>query len=239
MKSNSILCSKDLSLGFGDWTLFSDLSFTLCPGEILSIIGPNGGGKTGLLKYLARLPLKKGEWRRGSLISPSWPYGYLPQQEELNFFLPIRGKDILNMPQDLSSTPKAKAHSTSFTKEELISLLGLEKLLEEDFRCLSGGQKQRMMLARSLMVSSPLVLLDEPSKGLDRQAQDVLSELFYRVKKKGVQGLIVVEHNLSRARKGADAILALNQKESWYGPSDKLTQEHLNRIYGCVIDADL
>ncbi len=211
----------------GDIVL-EDVSFKIEKGGMLGIIGPNGGGKTTLLKILVGLlPLNKGTiFYEGKNLRESNKAVYVPQTIKLNDILPIKVSDFLNL---------SKKHA-KMSLNECLSKVGILDKKESLIRELSGGQKQRVMLARALRQNPEVLILDEPTTGLDGQGQDQLMQLLKDLQKNEKTTIVVVDHNLNQVLKHADKVLCLNRKHHWHERKELLTQNIINDIYHCEFE---
>lgn len=222
--------------------IFEHINFTLKEGEILGIIGPNGGGKSTLLKLIGGL-LEQRDGQKKGLLSCQLnqkdyltPIAYLPQKENLNLDLPISAAEVIASAQLAKKRHLDRPDFTSFFSDSLIERLELRPLLEKKFNQLSGGQRQRVLMCRALLTNSPLILFDEPTKGLDTQGQDQLMELLAEIKKSGKQAMIVVDHNISQVLRHSDKILCLNRTSHWHDRKELFNQKILNSIYHCEFE---
>lgn len=247
-----VLDCDDLAFYYQNEKIFGPINLRLQQGEVLSVIGPNGGGKSTFLKVISKLHDQSGHYHgqlkifsreRKELNQSSFPIGYLPQKEKLNLLIPIKTNEILESYKIQSTFHGSKSiQFTKFTKKELIEMLGLSDILEHDFRSLSGGQRQRVMLAKAFLTNSPLLILDEPAKGLDIQGQTILSKLIKETRNRNsidlevAQSLIIVDHDIPRAIKISDKVLCLNRDAHWHDSKNLLDQTIINKIYKCEID---
>lgn len=250
--NNVLLECEELSFYYEHEKIFGPIDLKINSGEILSIIGPNGGGKSTFLKLITKLYLQSGHYHGSLKISGQerrflpqshFPIGYLPQKEKLNLLIPIKAKEILEAYkiQNCFFKDQTKQY-TKFKKSELLDRLGLNLIIEKDFRGMSGGQRQRVMLAKALLINTPLIILDEPAKGLDIQGQKILKDIIIEIRRKNIenpelaQTIIIVDHDIPRAIKLSDKILCLNREAHWHDSNKLLTQNIINNIYQCEID---
>ncbi len=172
---------RDATLRFGERVLWQDLSVDVAPGEFVAVLGPNGSGKTSLLKVLLGLTqLSEGTvevWgrtpRRGSNV-----VGYIPQQKSFDRDLPLRGRDLVRLGLDghrwgvgLPSRASAAAVTAG------IAAVGATAYADAPVGLLSGGEQQRLRIAQALLGDPRVLLCDEPLLSLDLQHQQGVSAL--------------------------------------------------------------
>ncbi|MGC9387300.1 MAG: ATP-binding cassette domain-containing protein [Hydrogenovibrio sp.] len=186
---------------FGQKTVLQDVSLTLHPNEIITLIGPNGAGKSTLLKILLGL-LKP---TSGSLHrKPGLRLGYMPQKIQVDASLPLTVKRFLQLglPNDTNDTIQL---------DKVINDLSLSTLLDHPLQQVSGGEMQRLLLARSLLRSPELLVLDEPVQGVDLQGQTELYQYIETIRKTYGCGILMVSHDLHIVMKNTHQVLCLNQ----------------------------
>jgi len=220
---------KDLTVSFGSKIVLEDISLQVDVGEFWGIIGPNGGGKTTLLRSI--LGLVKPQ--RGSVevfgLSPReavrrrW-IAYLPQRIENE--LPFSSYDLLSFVCD--SRQKI---------EELLEFVEMREKAFIPFKKLSGGEKQRTLIAMNLAVEPRLLLLDEPSTGVDIVAQDVFYDILKRLKSEKRITIIMVSHDVGVVVNFVDKIACLNRKLHYAGdPRGSLDCRLLESLYGTSVE---
>lgn len=211
------------------WIL-KNISFNLDSAQSLGIIGPNGGGKSTLLKIIAGLTNPcEGKVVREGIKTIS----YLPQESSLNTLLPLSVYDILDF-----SLMKSKLDKK--TKEEkileAIKKVELSDYSKSPYSSLSGGQKQRVFLAKLFLEAPDLLILDEPTKGLDGQGQDILLKTIEELKKKHNTIVIIVDHNINQIIKHCDKVLCLNKTTHWHDKKELLNPKIIEHIYHCELE---
>lgn len=237
--SDIILRADKISFNYEDHqeAILKDISFSLKKGESLGVLGPNGGGKSTLMKIIAGL-LKptNGElfFNETSLSNFSkYPYhlfSYVPQSSELNATMPVKVYEFLDFTISLYKIKNPKLI------DELLELVGMihkkNALLSE----LSGGEKQRVLIARAMVQRPQLLLLDEPTKGLDSKGQDQLLALIETIKKRDNTAVMIVDHNINQIIKSCHNILCLNRHHHWHDHREFLTKNILEDIYHCEFE---
>jgi zinc transport system ATP-binding protein len=215
---------QNLGFAYSDGEqILKNVSFSLNASEILGVIGPNGGGKSTLLKLVIGLLTPES----GSIEKSSSRLAYLPQSRSMNDTLPVTIDNVLDM---------IPAHSNPLGKSEALKTVGMTRPLTALFRTLSGGEKQRVLLARALRQHPEILILDEPTQGLDGQGQDQLLSLLQSLKKDFACGIIVVDHNLAQIVSHADKILCVNRTHHWHDSKELFNGKILNSIYHCEFE---
>ncbi|MEO0203363.1 MAG: metal ABC transporter ATP-binding protein [candidate division WOR-3 bacterium] len=211
-----ILEVKNLSVTINGKEILKDINFSLNEGEILSVIGPNGGGKTTLLKSILKVIPYKGE----IYIKENYKIGYLPQNIESTSNIPITVYEMLKF---FTNTKKTKI-------EEILKTLNLSEYKNELFKDLSGGLKQRTLIALSILTESKILLLDEPTNNLDLNAQNEFYELIKRLKNEYKISAIIVSHDIGVVSAISDNVLCLNKVMHYHG-EPKLDEKLLCKLY--------
>jgi len=212
---------KNLHKKFGKLTVLDGLDLTINKGGIFAILGPNGSGKTTLIKSLLGMVVpNKGEiLLDNKSVLKKWNYrnnlNYLPQIA--NFPANLSVKELIAMVKNLRSKPS--------NEEELIQLFGLQSFLNKKLGNLSGGTKQKVNLVLTFMFDSELIILDEPTTGLDPIALIHLKELIQKEKEKG-KTVLITTHIMSVVEELADEIVFLLDGKIYFkGSIDKLKKQ--------------
>lgn len=229
---------RDLWVSFGDVQVLQGVNLEIPSGQLVALIGPNGSGKTTLLRCL--LGLQQAD--RGSIqllaqpqLSNALPrIGYVPQRLNLekSFMLSVREFLALR----LKSTRAWFWQSTSRLDTELLKRLpglGVEQWLNRPLAALSGGQLQRVLIAYSLLSDPDLLLLDEPTAGVDTPGEQGFYELISAVHQVRRMTVVLVSHDLSMVFKHASWVYALNGSVCCEGtPEHVMNADSLKQAYG-------
>ena len=226
-----ILEIKNLSAGYDGRNVLHDINLTVYEQDFLGIIGPNGGGKTTLMKCILGL-LKPTD---GEIIFHCKPsLGYLPQYNTIDRKFPISVEEVI-----LSGLSVQKSLTARFTPEEkeksrqVIARMGLEGLEHRAIGQLSGGQLQRALLGRAIISDPAVLILDEPSTYIDKRFEARLYELLAEINKECA--IILVSHDIGTVLQQVKSIACVNETLD-YHPDTGVTTEWLERNFNCPIE---
>ena len=205
-----IVCN-DLSIGYTNKAIHTNINLTIPGGSYTCIIGENGIGKSTLIKTLLGLipPIS------GSILigegNKKFPIGYLPQQTQVqrNFPASVFEVTISGCLKKTGLRPFYNKEERSLARENLVRL-GIFELAKKSYSELSGGQQQRVLLARALCATKEILLLDEPTAGLDTASQSEFYRIVKELNKDGVT-IIMITHNLPEVIEDTDYIVKIHQ----------------------------
>lgn len=230
MQAEALIEASELSAGYGGKPAITGVTFSLRAGERMALLGPNGGGKTTLLRtLLGELSPLSGELRVGAFC------GTVPQTERSQLDYPVSALDVATMGA-LSRLPwwRRPGRRERERAMEALRRVGLGDLSSETFGKLSGGQRQRVLIARSLVQDAQILLLDEPFSGLDRPSSEQLESLIGALTREG-RAVVIATHDLDQARR-SDSVLCLNRGQIAVGaPDEALDLPVLEATYGGTI----
>jgi zinc transport system ATP-binding protein len=214
----------DLSVAFGATTVLRGVTFSVEPGAALAVIGPNGAGKTVLFRALVGATAHQGTVR----WAPGTRLGYVPQKLDLERDVPITGLDFL-------SARAALGRARPMT--EALAWVGLSAdTVRIPIGELSGGQFQRLLIAFALIGDPTVLLLDEPTAGVDEPGQERLNELVRRLQAERGLTVIFISHELTVVAKYATRVLCLSRTSASFGaPVDVLSGDMLQQLYGTPV----
>lgn len=229
---------RNLNAGYDGRTVLRDVNLTVYDRDFLGIIGPNGGGKTTLIKCI--LGLLKPVSGEITFTSPrttgnaQLTMGYLPQYNSIDRKFPITVEEVI-----LSGLSSKKSLTSRFTKEhrekarQVIARMGLEGLEERAIGALSGGQLQRALLGRAIISDPEVVILDEPSTYIDKRFEARLYQLLAEINKDCA--IILVSHDIGTVLQQVKSIACVNETLD-YHPDTEVPTEWLEEHFGCPIE---
>ena len=211
----AILTVDRVSLGYDADLILKDISFSVEEGDYLSIVGENGSGKSTLMKALTGLLKPKNGTIQMHGINR---LGYLPQQTVVQRDFPASVLEVV-----LSGCIGSMGWHPFYTKREralaehTMKMLSIYDLKSRSYRELSGGQQQRVLLARALCATDRILLLDEPTAGLDPVVTTELYELVLHLNRDHGVTIIIVSHDLNSALRDSTKILHLKESVRFFG----------------------
>lgn len=235
---NECIGIKNLNVFYDNICALSDINLTILEGDFLGIIGPNGGGKSTLLKAILGLVspssgtiniLGEAPQQADSLL------GYVPQFSKAGNKFPISVQEVVLMGR---LRHKNKIF-TSFTHEDyeiadaIMENLNIAHLRNRQISQLSGGQLQRVMIARALTIQPKLLLLDEPAANLDTESKNRIYTLLNELNKR--MTIILVTHDMMAISSYVKSIACLNKKMYYHGEPE-LNNVVVKKVFGCPVD---
>jgi zinc transport system ATP-binding protein len=229
---------ENVSYSFGDEPVLQDVSLNVNQGDFVGIIGPNGGGKTTLLR-LALGVLKPATGTVRLLGGPPDKTriraGYIPQETSSNKWFPISVLDVTLM--GLLSRRRMLSRYTKSDREKasrILDELKLSPLKNRSIGDLSGGQRQKVLLARALVSEPSILFLDEPTASIDTLGQDEIYEYMLRINKTGTT-VVLVTHNVGAVSTYIRSVACVNRR-LFYHPDGVLDEKSISSTFGCPVD---
>jgi zinc/manganese transport system ATP-binding protein len=231
---------RDATLAYGDRVLWSGLNLDIERGEFIAVLGPNGSGKTSLLRVLLGLaPLSSGTVR----IAGEPPgrgnrrIGYIPQQRAID--APLRGRDLVGLGLDGHrwGTGMSRIKERRERVDQALSEVGAEAFAKAPVSRLSGGEQQRLRVAQALVSDPEVLLCDEPLLSLDLASQQTVSNLIDQRRRTANSAVLFVTHEINPVLPLVDRVLYLVNGRFRVGrPDEVMTSDTLSELYRTKID---
>ncbi|HTY72533.1 MAG TPA: ABC transporter ATP-binding protein [Actinomycetes bacterium] len=246
---DTVIELHDAAVRLGDRTLWSGVDVDVRSGEFVAVLGPNGVGKSTLVKViLGLLPLSAGSIRvlGGAPGSMNQQIGYLPQRRSFDPQLRIRGTDVVRLgldgdrwgiplPGGRRVSPRARAAATRV--EEVIDLVDAAAYAGRPVGRLSGGEQQRLLIAQALASEPRLLLLDEPLDSLDLPNQSAVAALIARICEREGVTVLMVAHDVNPILSYLDRVVYIASGGAAVGtPAQVITGPTLTRLYDNPIE---
>jgi zinc transport system ATP-binding protein len=223
----------DVSFGYDHQVVLDKVSLVVEPGDYLAIIGPNGGGKTTLLKIILGL-LKPWSGRVALNVSASHRAGYVPQYASFDKNFPLTVGEVVGMGRlGLSGLARGYSAADGQAVDAALDRFGLRKLASTCVAELSGGQLQRTLIARALAGEPEILFLDEPLASIDSESTNVVLSTLEDLNRR--MPVVVISHDVTIFG-GAVRQIACVNRDLHYHATGELTGEMLEEVYGCPVE---
>ena len=230
-RSLPLLDIRDFGVRHGREALLEGVSLRVRRGSVHVLVGPNGAGKSTLISgILGRTPFS-------GTITANWissgRIGYLPQSFAVDRSLPITVSDFLALARQKRPVCLGIARHTQRRIETMLAAVGLEDLARRQLSVLSGGELRRVLLANAIDPTPELLILDEPSTGLDEMAAAKMEEILVELNQRSGTTILMVSHDLDQVRRLAERVTVLNRSVQADGPpAEILTADLLTILLG-------
>ena len=239
MSTEPVIEVRNLTFSYGEQPVLEDVSLSVQKGEFLGLIGPNGGGKTTLLRILlglekrytgsvkifGEIPHEGHVWRQRT--------GVVPQNRVLPPHFPVLARDVVEMGTHVRGMPPMARGQRQKLIAEALEFVEATEYTDRPLWQLSGGQRQRIFVARAIVMKPELLLLDEPTVGVDARGQDLLLQWIINWRKRSGVTVVLVSHDIGVIAPLADTLACLNLRVFFHGQPDRLTGEAIEKAYGC------
>ncbi len=222
----------NVSYAYTHHLVLNDANLAVPRGDFAMVVGPNGGGKTTLIKLILGLftPTSGTVRLFGAPPKQTWSrIGYMPQYTHVDMAFPVSVMDVVLMGRLTSSRRWRYTAEDREAAHGALEEVGLTDKIKVPFSALSGGQRQRVLIARALCGHPDLLLMDEPTANVDPAAEASIFELLARLNKR--MTILVVSHDLGFVSKVVKSVICVNKKVVVH-PTSELDGTMINEIYG-------
>ena len=225
------------TLGYGRRVVLSDLTFDIPAGDFLGLVGPNGAGKTTILRaILGTLAPRHGAVTK----APGLRFGYVPQRDSVDYGFPLKVLDVVMMGRyDRIGLIRRPSKEDRRLACAALDHVGIGNLADQQLSALSGGQKQRTLIARALVGDPNVLVLDEPTNGMDLVSTTQILGLVRELHERDKLTVLMVSHALNEVANYVDRIALVVERGFRIGTvAEIMTEETLTQMYGVAVDVD-
>jgi zinc transport system ATP-binding protein len=227
--AEEIISLSDISIGYGKKVIAKELTFSVYSDDFIGLVGPNGAGKTTLLKTLlgSIKPLS------GSMNKKNFRVGYVPQRDTVQPLLPYSVNEVVMMARyaQMGYFKNPDKFDRKIVEESLLQV-GISDLRNFHYNSLSGGQRQRVLIARALAFQPNLLILDEPTNGMDTPSHYSLLNFISNLHKEKHLAIIMVSHLLTDVANSVKKLILIDNGLFQFGEIDELLSEvNLQKAY--------
>lgn len=234
-----LLALKGVALGYGSQRVLEGLDVEIARAAYVGIVGPNGSGKTTLLKAILGIhPPLAGEVRWGGAAGLRPHIGYVPQRDAIDPLFPFTAIDVVLLPltalRSVWSARDRRERAAAIDRAHVaLERVGLMSVARQRYSSLSGGQRQRILMARALVTEPELLVLDEPTSGMDLGSTSRILDLVGALRSERHLTVLLVSHDLTLVAQRAESVLLLHEKGYLYGSTnDVVSPKALTALYG-------
>jgi len=225
------------TLGYGHRAVLTNISFEIPQGDFLGLVGPNGAGKTTILRaILGSLAPQSGT----VTVAPGLRFGYVPQRDSVDYNFPLKVIDVVMMGRydriGLARRPTADDRGRA---HEALEHVGIDALADRQLMALSGGQKQRTLIARALVGEPTVLVLDEPTNGMDLVATTQILGLVRELHDRDSLTVLMVSHALNEVANYVKRIALVVERGFRVGTvAEIMTEQTLTEMYGIPVEVE-
>jgi len=232
---SALVSFEGVSLGYGKRAILRDLHFALPEGDFLGLVGPNGAGKTTVLRaLLGTLAPLAGTVKRVEGLR----FGYVPQRDQVSAHFPLRVLDVVLMGRyDRIGLGRRPGKQDEVLAYRALEQVGITDLADRRLTSLSGGQKQRTLIARALVGDPNVLVLDEPTTGMDLVSTTQILGLVRDLHERDGLTVLMVSHALNEVANYVERIALVVRGQFRVGPVDEILNEvTLREVYGIPVE---
>ncbi|WP_079978676.1 metal ABC transporter ATP-binding protein [Halolamina sediminis] len=237
MSDDTVVDLSEVAFGYTATPVVTDISLQVEPGEYVAIVGPNGSGKSTLMKLMLGL-LRPDSGTARLFGEPAHEFdegsrlGYVAQHASASKEMPITVREVVKMGRFPHVGFGWLSESDWERVDEALDTVGMTAFADRRVTQLSGGQRQRAFIARALASEADLLVLDEPTVGVDAESVDAFYELLHSLNEQGIT-VLLIEHDLSAVTNHAERVICLNKQVYFDGPTDEFVDsDALARAFG-------
>jgi ABC-type Mn2+/Zn2+ transport system ATPase subunit len=233
----SLITFDRATLGYGRRVVLSDITFDIPVGDFLGLVGPNGAGKTTILRaILGTLEPLQGTVTKSSGLR----FGYVPQRDSVDYGFPLKVLDVVMMGRyDRIGLIRRPSKEDRRLAAAALDHVGIGNLADRQLSALSGGQKQRALIARALVGQPNVLVLDEPTTGMDLVSTTQILGLVRELHERDNLTVLMVSHALNEVANYVERIALVVERGFRVGTvAEIMTEETLTQMYGIPVDVD-
>ncbi|MBP1691267.1 MAG: transporter-related protein [Bacteroidetes bacterium] len=241
MTSQPLIHLEHATLAYGRNTVLRDITLSICRGDYVGLVGPNGAGKTTLLRaILGTLAPRTGSRKAQRSDGTPLRFGYVPQRDSIESVLPYTASDVVMMGRYRQI---GFLHFPGKKEREIVlhalRQVGMDALAGKVFRDLSGGQKQRVLIARALAGEPDVLILDEPTNGMDLASRAAILGLIDTLHKQERLTILMVSHLMDDVVNHVERLAIVERDFFQIGEvAEILTESQLSALYGVPVKVD-
>lgn len=237
--TESLVELRDVTLGYGGPPVLAHVSFAIRRGEFAALVGPNGAGKTTLLRgMLGLIPVLAGRIDYGFDRS-ACPPGYVPQRDSLDPIFPLTAFEVVLMGTYAKLRPLRRVgRRARQLASDCLERVGLSAASRRPYWELSGGQKQRALIARALAADPAIMFLDEPTAGVDAEAEAAITEILARLNREQGMAVVLVSHHVGRIASVLHSLIEVDDGVAIKRPAQDRQPAPGGVVNGCDVPAD-
>jgi ABC-type Mn2+/Zn2+ transport system ATPase subunit len=233
----SLIRFDSATLGYGRRAVLTNVSFDVPEGDFLGLVGPNGAGKTTILRAIlgSLVPMA------GTVtVAPGLRFGYVPQRDSVDYNFPLKVIDVVMMGRyDRIGLVKRPTQNDRDLACQALDHVGIVNLADRPLSALSGGQKQRALIARALVGQPTVLVLDEPTNGMDLVSTTQILGLVRELHERDNLTVLMVSHALNEVANYVNRIALVVERGFRIGTvAEIMTEETLTAMYGIPVDVD-
>jgi ABC-type Mn2+/Zn2+ transport system ATPase subunit len=237
-RNRALIEFRNVTLGYRRRAILRDLSFSIDDGEFVGIVGPNGSGKTTVVRaILGILKPQKGTVMIRESSGDRLRIGYVPQRDSIDQMMPFTVCDVVMMGRyGRLGFIRVPSKADRLAAERALGHVGLLEYTGASYKDLSGGQKQRALIARALAAEPHILILDEPTNGMDVASRTSILELIEALHTSDRLTILMISHLLNDVANHVSKIMLIEPNLFMVGSVDEiLSEDNLSRIYNVAV----